>query len=114
MFSRHRKARVLFGLSDVLVTTLAFLAAYQTRAVLQLEHAFSLSTDKRVLVFGFAAVAWVVIGLWLEVYEKLDSGHPRVIVRDTAYQCVYGPLCLIVLECVLRLGPSPFFLVLFA
>ncbi len=114
MFSRHRKARVLFGLSDVLVTALAFLAAYQTRALLQLEHAFSLTPDKQALVLGFAAVSWVAIGLWVEVYEKLDSGHPRVIVRDTAYQCVYGALCLIVFEYVLRLDLSRFFLVLFA
>ena len=114
MFSRHRKARVLFGLSDVLVATLAFLAAYQTRAILHLEHAFFLSPDKKLLVLGFAAVSWVAIGLWLEVYEKLDSGHPRVIVRDTAHQCVYGALFLIVFEYVLRLDLSRFFLVLFA
>jgi len=30
MFGRHRKARVLFGLSDVLIAALAFEAAYQT------------------------------------------------------------------------------------
>jgi len=60
MFSRHRKARVLFGLSDVILAAIAFLAAYQTRAVLQLEHAFSLSPDKKVLVLGFTALAWVL------------------------------------------------------
>jgi exopolysaccharide biosynthesis polyprenyl glycosylphosphotransferase len=114
MFSRHRKARVLFGLSDVLVVTLGFAAAYQTRAVLQLEHAFFLTVDKKALVLGFALAAWVGIGIWLEIYEKLDSGHPRVIVRDTARQCVYGALCLIVLEYVFRLELSRFFLMLFA
>jgi len=33
MFSRHRKARVLFGLSDILLAALAFEAAYRTRIV---------------------------------------------------------------------------------
>ena len=38
MFTRPRKARVLFGLSDIILTTLAFEAAYQMRAVLHLER----------------------------------------------------------------------------
>src|SRR5665647_3417672 len=96
MFGRHRKARVLFGLSDVLVAALAFEAAYQTRVVLHLEHAFYLTVERKALVLAFALAAWVAIGLWLEVYEKLDIGNPRVILRDAARQCGYGALCLIV------------------
>ena len=48
--------------------------------------------ERKALVLGFALAAWVAIGLWLEVYEKLDIGHPRVILRDSARQCVYGAL----------------------
>ena len=92
MFSRQRKARVLFGFWDVVLTTLAFEAAYQTRTLLHLEHDFFLTVEKKTLVLGFSLVAWVVIGLWLEIYEKLDSGHPRVILRDAARQCAYGAL----------------------
>src|ERR1700759_5583549 len=103
MFSRQRKARVLFGLSDIFLAILAFEAAYRTRAFLPLENQFSLSGLEQVLILGFSLVAWVVIGLWLELYEKLDSGHPRIILRDTFRQCVYGALCLIVFEYVLRL-----------
>src|ERR1017187_9304627 len=114
MFSRHRKARVLFGLSDVLVATLAFEAAYQTRTVLHLEHTFYLTLERKALVLGFALVAWVAIGLWLDIYEKLDSGHPRVIVRDAFRQCTYGVLGLIVFEYLFRLDLSRFFLILFA
>jgi len=114
MFSRPRKARVLFGLSDIIIATLAFEAAYQTRALLNLEHAFFLTVESKTLVLGFSLVAWVTIGLWLEIYDKLDSGHPRVIVRDTARQCTYGALCLVVFEYVLRLDLSRFFVVLFA
>jgi exopolysaccharide biosynthesis polyprenyl glycosylphosphotransferase len=54
------------------------------------------------------------MGLWLEVYEKLDIGNPRVILRDAARQCAYGVLCLIVFEYVFRLDLSRFFLVLFS
>ena len=114
MFSRQRKARVLFGFWDVVLTTLAFEAAYQTRTLLHLEHDFFLTVEKKTLVLGFSLVAWVVIGLWLEIYEKLDSGHPRVILRDAARQCAYGALCLVVFEYVARLDLSRFFVVLFA
>jgi exopolysaccharide biosynthesis polyprenyl glycosylphosphotransferase len=114
MFGRHRKARVLFGLSDVLLAALAFEAAYQTRVVLHLEHAFYLTVERKALVLAFALAAWVTIGLWLEVYEKLDIGNPRVILRDAARQCAYGALCLIVFEYVFRLDLSRFFLVLFS
>ena len=114
MFSRQRKARVLFGLSDILLVALAFEAAYQTRSILQLEHNFFLTVDKKALVLGFSLVAWVIIGLWLEIYEKLDSGHPRIILRDSARQCAYGALCMVVFEYILRLDLSRFFLVLFA
>ena len=114
MFGRHRKARVLFGLSDVLLAALAFEAAYQTRVVLHLEHQFYLTVERKALVLAFALAAWVTIGLWLEVYEKLDIGNPRVILRDAARQCAYGALCLIVFEYVFRLDLSRFFLVLFS
>ena len=47
MFSRqHRKARVLFGLSDILLTALAFEAAYQTRILLHLDRVFFLDVPK--------------------------------------------------------------------
>jgi exopolysaccharide biosynthesis polyprenyl glycosylphosphotransferase len=114
MFTRPRKARVLFGLSDIILAALAFEAAYQTRAVLHLEHMFYLTVERKALVLGFALVAWVIIGLWLGIYEKLDSGHPRVILRDTARQCAYGALCLVLFEYLLRLDLSRSFLGLFS
>jgi exopolysaccharide biosynthesis polyprenyl glycosylphosphotransferase len=114
MFSRHRKARVLFGLSDVVLVALAFEAAYQTRSLLNLEHVFYLTVQQKALVLGFSLLAWVAIGVWLEIYEKLDSGHPLVILRDSARQCVYGSLALIIFEYGLRLDLSRFFLSLFA
>ena len=114
MFGRQRKARVLFGLSDILLAALAFEAAYQTRSILHLEHIFFLTVDKKALVLGFSLVAWISIGLWLEVYEKLDSGNPRIILRDSARQSFYGAISLILFEYTLRLELSRFFLVLFS
>jgi len=114
MFSRQRKARVLFGLSDVLLVALAFAAAYQTRALLPLEHEFFLTRPQSALVLGFSVLAWVLIGLSMGVYEKLDAGHPLIILRDSARQCTYSALFLIVFEYVLRLDLSRFFLLLFS
>jgi len=114
MFGRHRKARVLFGLSDVLLATLAFEAAYQTRVVLHLERAFYLTVERKALVLAFTLAAWVAMGLWLAVYEKLDIGNPRVILRDAARQCAYGALCMVVFEYVFRLDLSRFFVVVFS
>jgi exopolysaccharide biosynthesis polyprenyl glycosylphosphotransferase len=114
MYSRQRKARILFGLSDIILATLAFEAAYQTRSILHLEHLFYLTVERKTLVLGFSLLAWVAIGVWLAVYEKLDSGHPGVVLRDTARQCAYSALCLVVFEYLLRLDLSRFFLLLFS
>jgi exopolysaccharide biosynthesis polyprenyl glycosylphosphotransferase len=114
MFSRHRKARVLFGLSDVVLAAVAFEAAYQTRIVLHLDHTFFLTVDKKALVLAVALFSWVAIGLWLEVYEKLDAGHPRIVIRDAARQCAYGALSLVVFEYLFRLDLSRSFLLLYA
>ena len=114
MFARQRKARVLFGLSDVLLATMGFEAAYRTRTFLRLENEFYLTAEQQVLVLGSALVAWVVTALWLEIYEKLDSAHPRIILRDTFRQCVYGAVSLVILEYALRLELSRPFLLLFS
>src|SRR5690242_9210571 len=114
MFSRPRKARVLFGLSDVVLVALAFEAAYQTRVPLHLRFRFYLTVEQKALLLGFALVSWVVIGLWLEIYEKLDAGHPRIILRDAARQCACGALGLLIFEYALRMDLSRFFLVLFS
>jgi exopolysaccharide biosynthesis polyprenyl glycosylphosphotransferase len=114
MFSRQRKARVLFALSDIVLAAAGFEAAYQTRSILRLEHAFFLTVEKKALVLGFSLLAWVAIGLWLGVYEKLDSGHPRIVLRDSFRQSAYGAICLVLFEYVFRLDLSRFFLLLFS
>jgi exopolysaccharide biosynthesis polyprenyl glycosylphosphotransferase len=114
MFSRQRrKARFLFGLSDILLTALAFEAAYRTRSLLHLERSFYLILPTKTLVLGFAVAAWLLAGLWLGVYERLDAGDPRVILRDSFRQCAYGAVALVLFEFVLRLDLSRPFLALF-
>jgi exopolysaccharide biosynthesis polyprenyl glycosylphosphotransferase len=114
VFSRHyRKVKAVFGTTDVLLISLAFLAAYWTRLLLPLEKDFYL--DFRIAALGVAvsALSTVAIGYWLEVYERLDSAHPRVILRDTFRQCALGGICLVVTEFLLRLDLSRSFVVLF-
>ena len=114
MFARQRKARVLFGLSDIVLAAVGFEAAYRTRSFLRLENLFFLTPQQKVLVLGSALVALVAVARWLEIYEKLDSAHPRIILRDTFRQVAYSALCLVVLEYALRLELSRPFLLLFA
>jgi exopolysaccharide biosynthesis polyprenyl glycosylphosphotransferase len=114
MFSRQRKARVLFGLSDIILISLAFESAYQTRVLLHLERNFYLNAELKTLVLGSSLLAWVVVGRWLDIYEKLDSAHPQVVLRDAARQCAYGALFLVVFQYVFRLDLSRPFLLLFA
>ncbi len=97
-----------------MLTTLAFEAAYRTRSYLHLERLFLLTGQQKALVLGESLVAWVVIGLWLEIYDKMDTGHPRVILRDTFRQSAYAAVCLVVFEYVLRLELSRPFLILFS
>ena len=111
---RNRKARVLFGLSDIALTALSFWAAYETRAWLNLERYFALEFYTRTLLLSFSVLSWLLIGLWLQVYDRLDSGAPRIILRDTFRQCAYGALSLVVFEFALHMDLSRPFLALIA
>lgn len=114
MFSRnHRKARFLFALSDILLTAIAFEAAYQTRSVLSLEHNFFLVIPIKALLLGASIVAWVGSGYWLEIYERLDSAHLRVVIRDTLKQCVLSFVALVMVDYLMKLDLSRLFLLLF-
>jgi exopolysaccharide biosynthesis polyprenyl glycosylphosphotransferase len=115
VFSRHhRKARLLFGLSDVLLTALAFEAAYQTRYWLPFGPNFFLTVPLKALLLGAAILTWLLLGYWLELYDRLDSAHPTVVLRDTFRQCVLGTIVMVLLEFLLRLDLSRAFLLLFA
>ena len=115
MFSRHyRKVKAIFGLTDVLLITLAFLAAYETRIRLQFEKVFYLDFLVATLLLIISMLCWTAIGYWFNIYEKLDSAHPRVVLRDTFRQCALGAISLVLAEYMLRLDLSRSFVALFA
>jgi exopolysaccharide biosynthesis polyprenyl glycosylphosphotransferase len=115
MFSnQHRKAKLLFGLSDILLIALAFEAAYRSRlSLLNLRHLFYFTTEKKTLVLGLCLLTWLLAGYWLDVYENLGTGQRRVILRDLFRQCGYASIALIFSEYLLRLDLSRPFLAFF-
>ena len=110
MFSRHRKLRVLFALSDVILIGLAFWAAYRTRIGLRLERAFFLTREQQILILGFSVLAWLLAGRWLSVYEKLNSWSPRSALWDALSQCVAAAAGVTMFQYTLRLDLSRPFL----
>ncbi len=115
VFSRHyRKVKAIFGLTDIFLVSLAFLAAYQTRIRLPFEKHFYLDLPVAGTLLIFSALCWVAIGYWFNVYEKLDSAHPRVVLRDTFQQCALGAVTVVIGQFLLRLDLSRSFVALFA
>ncbi|HEX6895703.1 MAG TPA: sugar transferase [Bryobacteraceae bacterium] len=115
MFSRHyRKVKAIFAITDVFLVSLAFLAAYQTRIRLPFDRVFFIDLPVAATLLVVSALCWVAIGYWFNVYEKLDSAHPRVVLRDTFQQCLLGAVTVVIAEFLLRLDLSRFFVALFA
>ena len=115
MFTRHyRKVKFLFALADLLVTALAFEAAYQTRQRLALYFIFYLDKPVKALLLGISLFLWVAGAHWSGLYERLDAASPATIVRDTFRQCVIGAAGLVVAEYLLRLDLSRMFVAVFA
>ncbi|HEV1286285.1 MAG TPA: sugar transferase [Bryobacteraceae bacterium] len=110
----HRKVRILFGFADVLIVALAFQLAYWTRLRLTLEHYFEVVQPERALLLGWSLVVWVALGLWWEVYDRIDAADVRVILRDAFRQCLLGAASIVLLEYLLRLDLSRFFVGMFA
>src|SRR5258706_1681390 len=120
----HRKVRILFGLSDILLIGLAFWAAYWIRTRLgtaawtpmrsEFRRTFFLTTPICVLLAGWSMLIWVLLGYWWEIYDHIDSAHPRVILRDAFRQCALGAASVVLLQFLLRLDLSRSFLALFA
>jgi exopolysaccharide biosynthesis polyprenyl glycosylphosphotransferase len=114
----HRKVRILYGLSDILLIGVAFELAYVTRIRLgmrlELEHLFFLTPPIKTLLMGWAMLMWVGLGYWWELYDRLDAAHPRVILRDAFRQCLMGAALVVLFEYLLRLDVSRPFLALFA
>lgn len=109
----HRKVRILFGISDILLVGIAFELAYATRGRLELEHFFTIPAPGKALLAGWSILVWVALGYWWELYDHLDTAHPRVILRDAFRQCLVGAFSLILFEYVQRMDLSRAFVALF-
>ena len=118
MFSRgHRRVKLIIGLADAILICIAFVAAYQTRLLVHSDKVhilFYIDFPIAALLLIISILCWLAIGYWFSIYEKLDSAHPTVVLRDTLQQCVLGGIGLILAEYMLRLDLSRFFVVLFA
>lgn len=115
MFSRHhKKAKLFFALFDVLLTLLAFEAAYFTRRMLPLDNDFFLNRETHVLLLVMACFTWVTMGFWLSVYDRLEVARPAVLLGDILQQTAMGAIAIILLEFLLRLDLSRAFLLIFA
>jgi exopolysaccharide biosynthesis polyprenyl glycosylphosphotransferase len=116
VFRGHRrKVRILFSLADVLLVTLAFQLAYAMRVHFPgLEHVFFLTPPTRGLLLAFSLMVWIGLGYWWEIYDRIDTAHPRVILRDAFRQCLVGAASLILFEYLQRMDLSRSFVALFA
>jgi exopolysaccharide biosynthesis polyprenyl glycosylphosphotransferase len=94
--SQQRKRKILFGLSDVLLTAAAFEFAYGFRRWLPLSNEFFLLPEVKDLLLCFSVLAWMAAGHWLDVYNKPDATRVHAIFRDSARQVGYGALGLFV------------------
>jgi exopolysaccharide biosynthesis polyprenyl glycosylphosphotransferase len=115
----HRKVRLLFGASDVLLIALAFAAAYRTRVLLAgrtpaFGREFFLIPEVTVLLLGWCMVVWVGLAAWWDIYDRIDTGHPRIILSDAFRQCLMGSFSVVLFEFLLRLDLSRTFLGFFS
>ena len=114
MFDRHRKkAAVFFAAADVVLLLVAFEAAYQLRKALPLELEFYLLTTTKALVLGFAILAWLIVGWWMGVYQRLYARDTRAAVYDIFRQLIVVTLCLVAFQFALKLQISRVFIGLF-
>ncbi len=104
---------MLFGLSDILLIALAFQLAYATRSRLELRHDFSLTTLEKPLLMGWCVVVWIALAYWFDLYDHIDSSHPKIILRDVFRQCLLGVCSMILFEYALRMDLSRSFVGLF-
>ncbi len=116
MFAHHRKKiQLLFAIADVILTVLAFEAAYFTRTRVAIGTLFFLRPQPHILLLAFCAVTWIMLGSFGRVYEYMDSANSRRLLGNTLRQCGLGTILVIIFQYFLRLDPplSRSFLLLF-
>ena len=92
----------------------AFQLAYWTRTRLELEHNFFLAPPIVAVLLGWSMLVWLGLGYWWELYDRVDTAHPRILLRDAFRQCLLGSVLVVLFEYLLRLDLSRSFVGLFA
>jgi exopolysaccharide biosynthesis polyprenyl glycosylphosphotransferase len=110
---RH-KVRLVFAIADLALLGLAFELAYLIRSRLELEHLFYILPSVVALLLVWSMGVWVALASWWEIYDHIDTAHPRVILRDAFRQCLLGAASLVLFEYLLRLDLSRSFVAMFA
>jgi hypothetical protein len=82
---------------------LALEAAYRSRIRLPFDQVFYLIAPIKALILGFSVLAWVLIGFWLNVCDRPDSGHARRVARDSLRHTALGVASLAGFQYLLRL-----------
>lgn len=98
----------------MVLIALAFQFSYWSRQHLGLEREFHIDSTVRLLLLGWALLCWTGLGLWWEIYDRIEAAHPRVILRDALRQCLLATALIVVFEYLLRLDLSRPFLALFS
>lgn len=102
-------------MADVLLIALAFWLAYWTRSHLGLlERRFDLAPAVIALLLGWSLLAWVTLGFWWELYDRIEAAKAHVIAADAFRQCLVGAASIVLIEYLLRLDLSRSFVGLFA
>lgn len=115
MFSRQtRKLRLLLAIADIGLIWLAFEAAYATRSRLPLERDFFLSDSSRTLLVLAGAVAWVLSGLLLRVYDDVATCGALRLAGQAARQALAATAALVLFEYARRLDLSRPFLAFYS
>ncbi len=97
-----------------MITALSFEAAYLIRVLLPLPLEFYLVTAEKALILGAVLLAWLGVGHWIGVYERLYGNNARAAVYDTFKQVLYGTLLLLAFLFLTKNDLSRAFISLFA
>ncbi len=93
--SQQRKTKILFGLSDAILTASAFEIAYRLRQALPFDHRFFLADDRKDLLLTFSVLSCVTFGYWLNVSGRLDSARIRAILGECFRQVGYSAMAFV-------------------
>ena len=114
MFDHHKqKAVLLFAAADIILTVIAFEAAYQTRALLPLPRTFFINAPIKALLLGVILALWLILGRFIGVYARLYGADTRAALYDTLRQIFFGALGLAMFIFLLNLDISRPFIGLF-